>query len=295
MKRDISLAVVGATGLVGRTILRVLEEREIPIRHLSLFASARSKGHLLSFQGHEHEIQELGDGSSQADFALFAVRKSLASEWVPQFREAGTVVIDNSSYFRMNADVPLVVPEVNANELRHHRGLIANPNCTAAIACVALAPLHHAFRLSRLVLSTYQSVSGTGQKALEELDTEVANPDFPPSVYPRPIAFNLFPQIGDFDEEGLCVEERKIADELAKILSIPNLLVHVTTVRVPVRVGHSVSIFAEFERETSLAEAYKHLRNARGLVIMGDQDYVTPLDCEGRDEVFVGRLRWNPK
>ncbi|MFH1009876.1 MAG: aspartate-semialdehyde dehydrogenase [bacterium] len=295
MKRDISLAVVGATGLVGRTMLRVLEEREIPIRHLSLFASARSKGHLLSFQGREHEIQELGDGSLKVDYALFALRKSLASEWVPRFREAGTVVIDNSSYFRMKADVPLVVPEANANELRHHQGLIANPNCTAAIACVALAPLHKAFHLSRLVISTYQSVSGTGQKALEELDGQIANPDLPPSVYPHSIAFNLFPQIGDFDAEGFCFEERKIAEEIPKILSAPGLLVHVTTVRVPVRVGHSVSIFAEFEKEISLAEAYEHLRNAQGLVIMGGQDYVTPLDCAGRDEVFVGRLRWNPR
>jgi aspartate-semialdehyde dehydrogenase len=291
MRKAISLAVVGATGLVGRTMLRVLEEREIPIRALSLFASPRSKGHVLSFRGRDCEIQELGDDALSSEYALFAVRKSLASEWVPRFCENGTIVIDNSSYFRMTPDVPLVVPEVNARELRFHQGLIANPNCTAAIATVALAPLHQAFHLTRLVISTYQSVSGTGQKALEELDKEARDPAYSPKVYPHTIAFNLFPQIGEFNSEGLCVEEQKIAEELRKILEIPELFVAVTTVRVPVRVGHSISIFAEFEKNVSVTEAYKYLRAGKGLVVMGNQDYATPLDCASRDEVFVGRLR----
>ena len=298
MKKAISLAVVGATGLVGRTMLRVLEERETPIGDLSLFASPQSKGRTLSFRGKPHEIQSLEDGVLAADYALFAVKNRLAAEWVPHFRKAGAVVIDNSSYFRMHKEVPLVVPEVNGNALEQHAGLIANPNCTAAIASVALAPLHRAFGLSRLIFSTYQSVSGTGQRALEELEKETADSGHRPAVYPRPIAFNLFPQIGDFNAAGLCVEEQKITEELSKILDAPKLSVAVTTVRVPVRVGHSLAIFAEFEKDISLAEAGQQLRRAPGLVVMKDQEYATPLECVGRDEVFVGRLRQvhgNPK
>ncbi len=295
MKKAVSLAVVGATGLVGRTMLRVLEEREIPLSDLSLFASPQSKGKTLVFRGKPHEIQTLEDGARAADYALFALRNRLAAEWVPQFRNAGTVVIDNSSYFRMHNGVPLVVPEVNEHALKHHSGLIANPNCTAAIASVALAPLHRAFRLSRLILSTYQSVSGTGQRALEELEKETANSTYPPQIYPRPVAFNLFPQIGDFNAAGLCVEEQKISEELQKILDAPELSVTVTTVRVPVRVGHSLSIFAEFEKDIALTEANELLRRAPGLVLMEGQEYATPLGCEGRDEVFAGRLRQVPR
>jgi aspartate-semialdehyde dehydrogenase len=294
MKKAISLAVVGATGLVGRTMLRVLEERETPIRHLSLFASPQSKGKTLLFRGKPHEIQSLEDGALAAEYALFAVKNRLASEWVPHFRGAGAVVIDNSSYFRMNDGIPLIVPEVNEHALERHTGLIANPNCTAAIASVALAPLHRSFRLVRLIFSTYQSVSGTGQRALEELEKETVNSEHRPTVYPRPIAFNLFPQIGDFNAAGLCVEEQKITEELSKILDAPGLFVAVTTVRVPVRVGHSLAIFAEFEKDISLAEAGRELRRAPGLVVMEDQEYATPLECAGRDEVFVGRLRQVP-
>lgn len=295
MKKAISLAVVGATGLVGRTMLRILEERETPIRHLSLFASPQSKGKTLSFRGKPHEIQSLEDGALAAEYALFAVKNRLASEWVPHFRKAGAVVIDNSSYFRMHKEVPLVVPEVNEHALEHHSGLVANPNCTAAIASVALAPLHRSFRLVRLIFSTYQSVSGTGQRALEELEKETANSAYPPQVYPRSIAFNVFPQIGDFNAAGLCVEEQKISEELSKILDAPALFVAVTTVRVPVRVGHSLAIFTEFEKDISLAEAGRELRRAPGLVVMEEQEYATPVECEGRDEVFVGRLRQVPR
>jgi len=295
MRKAISLAVVGATGLVGRTMLRVLEEREIPVSHLSLFASPQSKGKTLLFRGKPHEIQTLEDGALAADYALFAVKNRLASEWVPHLREAGAVVIDNSSYFRMHDGVPLVVPEVNGDALEHHSGLIANPNCTAAIASVALAPLHRSFKLSRLILSTYQSVSGTGQKALEELEQETVHSDHLPEIYPHPIAFNLFPQIGDFNAAGLCIEEQKISEELSKILDAPKLSIAVTTVRVPVRVGHSLAIFAEFEKDISLAEADKLLHRASGLVVAEGQGYATPLECEGRDEVFVGRLRQVPR
>ncbi len=295
MKKNISLAVVGATGLVGRTMLSVLEKREIPIGHLSLFASPESKGKRLEACGQSVEIQNLADGPFTADFVLSALRNSLAAQWLPRFRDAGAVVIDNSSYFRMHTDVPLVVPEVNADALKHHKGLVANPNCTAAIASVALAPLHRTFHLKRLIMSTYQSVSGSGQKAVVELEKEIADVSSQPSVFPHPIAFNLFPQIGVFNDKGLCVEEEKIGEELRKILSAPELFISVTTVRVPVRVGHSLSIFAEFEKPVSVAIAYEQLHDAPGLIAMGNQNYATPLLCEGRDEVFAGRLRAYPE
>ncbi len=295
MKKKISLAVVGATGLVGRTMLRVLEKREIPIEHLSLFASPQSKGKRLEAFGHSVEIQNLADGPFTADYVLSALRNSLAEKWLPRFRDAGAVVIDNSSYFRMKADVPLVVPEVNADALQNHKGLVANPNCTAAIASVALAPLHRAFNLKHLIISTYQSVSGSGQKALVELENEITDISFQPKVFPHPIAFNLFPQIGSFNDEGLCVEEEKIREELRKILSAPELFISVTTVRVPVRVGHSLSIFGEFEKPISVAGAYEQLHSAPGLIAMENQNYATPLLCEGRDEVFTGRLRSFPE
>lgn len=295
MKKTISLAVVGATGLVGRTMLHILEERDVPVGQLSLFASPRSNGKTLDFRGRAVEIHSLEKKRLTTDYVLSAVKSPIAAEWVPRFQAAGAVVIDNSSYFRMKDGVPLVVPEVNGDALQHHRGLIANPNCTAAIAAVALAPLHRAFHLSRLVISTYQSVSGTGQLALEELERETADSTHPPEIYPHPIAFNLFPQVGDFNAAGLCVEEQKITEELQKILATPQLFVAVTTVRVPIRVGHSLSIFAEFQRDFSLADARQQLHAAPGLVVRQDQDYATPLECAGRDEVFVGRLRQDPQ
>ncbi|MBU1936538.1 aspartate-semialdehyde dehydrogenase, partial [bacterium] len=235
------------------------------------------------------------DGPFTADYVLSALRNSLAAEWLPHFRDAGAVIIDNSSYFRMHSDVPLVVPEVNADALKHHKGLVANPNCTAAIASVALAPLHRAFHLNRLIMSTYQSVSGSGQKAVVELEKEIADVSSQPSVFPHRIAFNLFPQIGSFNDKGLCVEEEKIGEELRKILSAPELFISVTTVRVPVRVGHSLSIFAEFEKPVTTASAYEQLHDAPGLIAMENQNYATPLLCEGRDEVFAGRLRAYPE
>jgi aspartate-semialdehyde dehydrogenase len=295
MKKAVSLAVVGATGLVGRTMLRVLEEREVPIDLLSLFASPRSKGTTIPFRGKPREIRSLEDGALGADYALFAMRNQLAAQWVPRFREAGVVVIDNSSFFRMHDGIPLVVPEVNEHALTHHSGLIANPNCTAAIASVAIAPLHRRFSLVRLVLSTYQSVSGSGQKGLEELERETADSSCSPQAFPRRIAFNLFPQIGDFNTSGLCVEEQKITEELAKILDAPELAVSVTTVRVPVRVSHSLSIYAEFQKDISVQTASESLHAAPGLVLMEGQEYATPAECEGSDEVFVGRLRHVPQ
>lgn len=291
MKRPISLAVVGATGLVGRTMLRVVEEREIPVRHLSALASSDSKDKRLEFGKRSLEVKSLENKLPAVDYALFAVKSPIAAEWAPRFRDAGAVVIDNSSHFRMKHDVPLVVPEANRHTLLNHQGIIANPNCTAAIVSVALAPLHRAFGLSRIIISTYQSVSGSGQRAIEELEKETADSTFQPKVYPHPIAFNLFPQIGDFNSEGLCVEEEKIAEELRKIFETPELFVAVTTVRVPVRVGHSISIFAEFQEEVTLSETCKQLRSAPGLILMENQNYATPQMCAGRDEVFAGRLR----
>jgi aspartate-semialdehyde dehydrogenase len=238
------------------------------------------------------------DSFAGCDLAFFSAGASVSREFAPIAARHCTYAIDNSSAFRMDPTVPLVVPEVNERELNGYRGIVANPNCSTAQMVVALQPLHEAFELESVVVSTYQSVSGTGEKGVRALDHEIEKGGrSDASPYPRPIAFNAIPQVGPFDADGWCEEEKKMIDETRKIMGLPELHVVPTTVRVPVRVGHSESVYLRFRREVDMARARRALATAPGLSLCedaGDSGYPTALDCRGRDEVFVGRLRADP-
>lgn len=288
----VRLAIIGATGLVGRTTLDVLAEWNIHVTSLRLFASDGSAGRTMSYCGRDLPLEKLDRVPENIDVAIFATSKQISRQWVPKFREAGVLVIDHSSEFRMDADVPLVIPEVNGHTIRQHRNLISNPNCSASVMILPLAALDRAFHLKTVVADTYQSVSGSGQDAVAELDAQIADTSYLPTVYPRPIAYNVFPQIGPFDDDGLCDEERKVVDELRKILEHPGLPVFTTTVRVPVRVGHSMSVTVECDRAATKAEIEAAFYAQAGMIYEPD-GYRTPLEIAGLQEVFVGRLRQN--
>jgi aspartate-semialdehyde dehydrogenase len=294
--RGYRIAVVGATGAVGTVMLQCLSERGLDRgNELVLFATARSAGRVIA--GRTVRALEPGVDLSGIDIALFSAGGGTSKEWAPRFVEAGATVIDNSSAFRRDPDVPLVVSEVNPHALRGHHGLIANPNCSTMQLMVALAPIHRAAGIARLVVSTYQSVSGTGQKALEELDAEAraalaGEPMPPPRIYPDNIAFNVIGAAGNFAEgDDHTDEERKMMFETCKILEDPEIAVAVTCVRVPVRVGHSESVNIETREPLSIERARELLAQAPGLIV---EDVPSPLRSEGRDEVFVGRLRRDP-
>ena len=286
------VAVVGGTGVVGTTMLRLLRERSFPADELVPFASPRSAG---------REVDGLPvrvlDESAEIDgfeIALFSAGASTSRKWAPRFVERGATVIDNSSAFRRDPDVPLVVSEVNPHALERHGGLIANPNCTTMAMLVALAPIHRTAGIERLVVSTYQSVSGTGKQAIDELDAQAhANLHGmempPPEVYPEPIAFNVIGAAGSFaDGDDHTDEERKMMFETRKILGDESIGVAVTCVRVPVRIGHSVSVNVQTRSPLSAEDARSLLASAPGLAV---EDVPTPLRAAGRDEVFVGRIR----
>lgn len=292
--KPIRLALIGATGLVGRTTLDVLEEWNVPLESLRLFASDESHGKTLLFRGSEIAVERLDRVPDDVNIAILATSRAISRQWIPAFRERGITVIDHSSEFRMNADVPLVIPEVNAHALRHHRGVISNPNCSASVVVIPLAALARVGDMRTVVVDTYQSVSGSGQDALSEFESELAEPSYSPRVYPRVIAHNVFPQVGAFDESGQCDEEQKIVQELQKMLDLPNLHVLTTTVRVPVRIGHSAAISAEFSREVEISEAEAAMAEMPGMVFERDA-YRTPLEIAGRQEVFVSRLRKSPR
>lgn len=302
------VAVAGATGLVGRTILRVLEERDFPVRELRLLASAQSAGSRLPFHGEGVEVRELREDSFVGcDVAFFSAGSSVSRTFAPVAACDETLVIDNSSAFRMAPGIPLIVPEVNgdvvstawaAAEDAHSRGIIANPNCSTIQMVVALQPLHRAFGLKQVIVSTYQSVSGTGARGIRTLEQEVAGEAPADSPYPHPIAFNALPHIDVFDDEGWSGEERKMINETRKIMRLPNLHVLPTTVRVPVRVGHSETVYARFAGPVTRDAARRALEDACGVVVMDQPEhniYPLALDAEGRDEVFVGRLRSDPE
>jgi len=288
----VKVAVVGGTGVVGTTMLRLLRERSFPADELVPFASPRSAG---------REVDGLPvrvlDESAEIDgfeIALFSAGASTSRKWAPRFVERGATVIDNSSAFRRDPDVPLVVSEVNPHALERHGGLIANPNCTTMAMLVALAPIHRTAGIERLVVSTYQSVSGTGKQAIDELDAQAhANLHGmempPPEVYPEPIAFNVIGAAGSFaDGDDHTDEERKMMFETRKILGDESIGVAVTCVRVPVRIGHSVSVNVQTRSPLSAEDARSLLASAPGLAV---EDVPTPLRAAGRDEVFVGRIR----
>ena len=300
------VAILGATGAVGRTILGVLTERGLPVERLTLLASERSAGHRVEWGGREWKVEVPRPGSFRGvDFALFSAGADRSREWGPRAADEGAVVVDNSSAWRMDPDVPLVVPEVNLAAAHHRpRGIIANPNCSTIQMVVALQALHGAGGLRRVVATTYQSVSGAGETGRDTLRREsqgqgLALPGLAQPVegspFRRRIAGNVVPQIGDFDEEGWTGEERKMMDETRKIMDLPDLAVAATCVRVPVEVGHSVQVMVETERELSAEGARRALAHFPGILLQGGpESYPTPCEVAGRDAVFVGRIRKDP-
>ena len=293
------VAVVGATGAVGGTMLRVLEERGFPVTELRPLASSRSAGRQLDYLGKPVFVETLTDAAFDGiDIALFSAGGDRSRTFAPAAVEAGAVVIDNSSAFRMDANVPLVVPEVNEADIEGHSGIIANPNCVAAPLVVALKPIADAVGLERVIVASYQSVSGTGTAAVQELLTETRGyldgnePE--PSVYPHPIAFNVLPHIDVFDESGYTGEERKVAAETRKMLGLSDLSVSATCVRVPVIQAHSMAIHIETSEKISPQHVRELLMVAPGVALVDDpahNRYPLAREATGRDEVFVGRIR----
>lgn len=288
------IALIGATGLVGESMLKVLQEKEIPAEDLLLAASEHSVGKQLPYGGQWLEIHSIQDTlQSRPDIALMSISASLSKTYAPQFIDKGTVVIDNSSAWRMEPDVPLVVPQINPHAIQSDTLLIANPNCSTIQMVMALAPLHKVYGLKRLVIATYQSVTGTGSEAVFQLVCE-EHGEQELTVYPHPIHRNLFPHGGDFLPDGYTTEEQKLVDETRKILSIPSLKVTATVVRVPVVGGHSEAVNIEFEKDFEMADIPKLLSTVNGIEVMDspkDNLYPTPAFAEGRNEVFVGRIR----
>lgn len=293
------LAIVGATGAVGVEMLRVLERRGFPVASLRLLASPRSAGRKLSFRGQELTVEPLSEKSFEGiDIALFSAGGGISKEFAPHAVKAGAVVVDNSSAFRMDPKVPLVVPEINAAEAASHSGIVANPNCTTAITLMAVNPLHQAFGLRRIIASSYQAVSGTGAMAIEELRRQVGEiaSDKPVTreVYPHQIAFNVLPHVDSFLDNGYTREEMKMQNEGRRIMNLPAFTASVTCVRVPVYRAHSVAVTAEFERPVSLEKAREAINAAPGIRLHDDPAnavYPMPIECTGEDDCRVGRLR----
>src|SRR6478672_8972327 len=273
MNQKPHVAVVGATGAVGIEMIKTLEKRNFPVGKLTLLASARSTGKKLRFRGEEITVKELTkDAFDGIDIALFSAGGSISKEFAPLAAKAGCVVVDNSSAFRMDDQVPLVIPEINAADVKLHRGIIANPNCTTAVTLMALYPLHKAFGVRRIFASSYQAVSGTGAKAIEELRRQVAqvvgNETVTREVYPHQIAFNVLPQVDSFLPSGYTKEEMKMQNEGRKIMHHPAFLASVTCVRVPVYRAHSVAVSAEFEKPVTVDAARQVLHRAPGLDVV---------------------------
>ncbi|MCG3768041.1 MAG: Aspartate-semialdehyde dehydrogenase [Nitrospira sp.] len=293
------VAIVGATGAVGTEMIDVLEERKFPVSRLVPLASTRSAGGMVTFDGNEVPIEVLTkDSFADVDIALFSAGADLSREFAPIAVKAGAVVIDNSAAWRMTPEVPLVVPEVNAQDISQHKGIIANPNCSTIQMVVALKPLHDKARIKRIVVTTFQSVSGTGKEAMDELMEQCQDllsfklPD--PKVYPYQIAFNCLPQIDEFLPSGYTKEEMKMVDETRKIMGDQSIHVTATTVRVPVYIGHSEAINIETERKLTVNEARAILSTAPGVLLYDDpahKIYPMPLEVAGKDEVYVGRIR----
>lgn len=288
------VAVVGATGMVGRTMVKVLEERAFPVNRLILLASERSAGKEIPFHGKPVPVQKLEpEKFKNIEFALFSAGATVSKEFAPHAVRHGAVVIDNSSAFRMDEGVPLVVPEVNRRQIFRHKGIIANPNCSTIQMVVVLKPLHDHFKIKRVVVSTYQSVTGAGNKAVIQLQDELAGRTPKEAKFPHKIAFNCLPHIDIFFDDGYTKEEVKMMKETQKIMGVP-IKVTATTVRVPVLGGHSESVNIEFEEKAPLAEVREILAKAPGVVIQDDPKnnvYPMPINAHEKDDVFVGRIR----
>jgi aspartate-semialdehyde dehydrogenase len=300
-KEKYNVAVVGATGAVGEQMRGVLEERQFPVGELRLLASERSAGQFLPFQGRQLKVQALNEDSfKDIDIGLFSAGGSVSAKFAPLAVQAGAVVVDNTSVFRMEPDIPLVVPEVNAKEIAKYktRGIVANPNCSTIQMVVALKPIHDAARIKRVVVSTYQSVSGAGRLAMEELSQQVAalfnGRELKIEKFPHQIAFNCIPHIDVFMEDGYTKEEWKMIHETRKILAEPNLPVTATTVRVPVFCSHSESVNVETVVKLSAAETKRILREAPGVVVADEPNeniYPLAIEATGKDATYVGRIR----
>jgi aspartate-semialdehyde dehydrogenase len=299
MNRNPHVAEVGATGAVGIEMIKTLEKRHFPVRELTLLASARSVGKQLKFQGRDLPVRELTKSSfAGIDLALFSAGGSISREYAPLAVKAGCVVVDNSSAFRMEDWAPLVVPEINAADVKTHKGIIANPNCTTAITLMALYPLHAAFGVKRIFASSYQAVSGTGAKAIEELKRQVgeivSGKPATKEVYPHQIAFNVLPHVDSFLPSGYTREEMKMENEGRKIMHHPAFRASVTCVRVPVYRAHSVAVSAEFEKPVSVESARDVLKKAPGLDVVDDpskNEYPLPLYQSDKYNCAVGRIR----
>ena len=293
------VAVVGATGAVGIEMIKTLEKRKFPVGKLTLLASARSVGKKLRFRGEEITVQELTKNSfAGIDIALFSAGGGISKEFAPIAAQAGCVVIDNSSAFRMDDKVPLVIPEINAADVKWHKGIIANPNCTTAVALMALYPLHQAFFVKRIFASSYQAVSGTGAKAIEELKRQIEQIvnglKVTKEVYPHQIAFNVLPHVDSFLPSGYTKEEMKMENEGRKIMHHPTFRASVTCVRVPVYRAHSVAVSAEFEKPATVEAAREVLKKAPGLQVLDNpakNEYPQPLFWAEQDDCAVGRIR----
>ena len=287
-------AVVGATGMVGQTMIKVLEERNFPLTQLIPAASEKSVGKEVMYRGKAVRVVSVREAvDAKPDFAIFSAGASISKEWAPVFAKNGTVVIDNSSYWRMFNEVPLVVPEINSHAIKKGDFIIANPNCSTIQMVMALAPLHKEYRIKRLVVATYQSVTGTGVKAVAQMENERAGREGE-MAYPHPIDKNCFPHGGSFQPDGYTTEEQKLIDETRKILEEPTIMVTATVVRIPVIGGHSEAVNIEFEKEFDIDDVRKLISGFPGVAVYdnpGENIYPMPLMAHNRDEVFVGRIR----
>jgi len=299
VRKSYRIAIVGATGAVGAELIDVLRRRAFPVKNLRLLASARSAGRSMPGPTENVQVEELKEDSFRdVDLAFFSAGGDISRKFVPLAREAGAVVIDNSSVFRMDPEIPLVLPEINGTDVAWHRGVIANPNCTTAVTLMALHPLHLAFGLRRIFASSYQAVSGTGARAIAELKQQVAaasnGSPAVPEVYPHPIAFNVLPQVDSFLPDGYTKEEMKMQHEGRRIMHLPEFRASVTCVRVPVFRAHSVAVSAEFERPISVDAAREVLAKAPGLDLCDEPSrsvYPMPLQAAHKDNCQVGRIR----
>lgn len=292
--KKINIAIVGATGMVGRTLLKVLEERHFPIKNLFLFSSAKSAGSTVTFNGSEYLVEEINEDVFNRDIqiALFAAGGEVSSKYAPIAASKGIIAVDNSSHFRMDPEVPLVVPEVNPEAVKNHKGIIANPNCSTIQAMVPLKPLNDKYKIKRVIYSTYQAVSGSGVRGIKDLEDGVQGETN--KFYPHPIAYNCLPHIDVFTDNGYTKEELKMINETMKIFNNYDMKVTATTVRVPVRNSHSESINIEFEKSFELTNVLDCLEKMQGVVVVDNPEsnvYPTAVDCTGKDEVFVGRIR----
>ncbi len=289
------IAIVGATGLVGRMMIKVLEEMSIPIDKLVLTASSKSEGKKLIYNGKEHTVISMEEAlQSQVDIALFSAGSSVSKEWAPKYAALGIYVIDNSSAWRMDKNVPLVVPEINTDHINKETKIIANPNCSTIQLVIAIKPLQHIYGIKRLVISTYQSVTGSGIKGIHQLESERKGEKPEEMAYPYAIDKNIIPHGGDFIENDYTSEEMKLVYETRKILSAPEMAITTTVARVPVTGGHSEAVNIEFERSFDIDEAKKLIGMMPGVVVLDFPQaniYPMPIISKGKDQVFVGRIR----